>query len=92
MTSEMYKPRNKVSWALSFVTGLGFVLMAIALAMGVIQGENADSNTIGLLFIVGVALFIGGLVAWFAMVQPHKHFDDINHPEYTGHHDEAEEE
>lgn len=72
---------------LSMVGGLGLTLMVIALGIGVVQGANADSVSIGLLFITGLALLILGIGGWFAVVRPDKHFDDINVPKYTGHHD-----
>jgi len=75
--------------ALSLLAGLGFVLMMTALAVGVIQGSTADGNAIGLLFAAGLALFILGLGGWFGAARPDKHFDDINVPQYTGHHDDA---
>ncbi|MCB9453436.1 MAG: hypothetical protein H6672_18550 [Anaerolineaceae bacterium] len=72
----------------SLVAGLGFILMTLSLGVGVIQGSAADANTIGLVFAGGLLLLILGSVSWFAIVQPHKHFDDINVPQYTGHHHE----
>jgi hypothetical protein len=86
---ETEESRTSVILGLAFTAGLGFVLMAISLGVGVIQGNAADSGSIGLLFAAGVALFIIGLVGWFAVAQPQKHFDDINVPLYTGHHDES---
>jgi hypothetical protein len=79
---------NPVILGLALVAGLGFILMMIALGIGVIQGSAANSNAIGLLFASGLALFILGLVGWFATARPDKHFDDINVPQYTGHHEE----
>jgi hypothetical protein len=83
--------QNSLTLGLSFVTGVGLILMVSALGVGVIQGGLADSNAIGLAFIAGAIMFILGLVAWFSVVQPHKKFDDINVPQYTGHHDEEHE-
>lgn len=80
---------NPVIWGLAFVAGLGFILMMITLGVGVIQGSAADSNTVGLLFTAGLALFILGVVGWFATARPDRHFDDINVPQYTGHHDDT---
>lgn len=79
---------NPVILGLALVAGLGFILMMIALGTGVIQGSTADNNAIGLFFAVGLALFILGAVGWFATARPDKHFDDINVPQYTGHHEE----
>lgn len=72
----------------SLVAGLGFILMATSLGVGVIQGSSADANAIGLLFAAGLLLLILGGAGWLAIVQPYKHFDDINEPQYTGHHHE----
>lgn len=80
---------NPVILGMAMLAGLGFILMMIALGGGVIQGSAGDSNSIGLLFAAGVALFILGLVGWFATARPDQHFDDINVPQYTGHHEEA---
>lgn len=79
---------NPVILGLALVAGLGFILMMIALGLGVIGGSNADSSAIGLLFATGLALLLFGAVGWFATARPDRHFDDINVPKYTGHHDE----
>lgn len=66
--------------------------MLLSIASGVISGASADTNTLGLVFLTGLALFIVGLVAWYAVAQPPAHFDDINQPQYFGHtqeHDDA---
>ncbi len=74
---------------LAFTAGLGLTLMAVALALGAIQGSTADSGAIGLTFAVGLVLFVLGFAGWIGIVQPHKHFDDINIPQDTGHHAES---
>jgi hypothetical protein len=74
----------------AMVAGLGVILMIIALGVGVILGAAANSNTVGLLFAAGLVLFILGAVAWFAVVQPQKHFDDINKPAADDHHGHTE--
>lgn len=71
---------------MSLIAGLGVILMALALATGVIQGNAADSSAIGLLFVSGIALFLIGAGGWFALAQPSRHFDDINVPMDEGHH------
>jgi hypothetical protein len=78
---------NPAILGLAVLAGLGFILMMIALGMGVIGGADADSSAVGLLFAVGLALFILGAVGWFATARPDRHFDDINVPQYTGHHE-----
>lgn len=91
MTSQSNKPTTPVSLGLSFTAGFGFTTMAAALALGVIGGDKADGGTIGLLFVGGLALFVVGVAGWVAVVQPHKHFDDINQPMDAGHHHEEHE-
>jgi hypothetical protein len=79
---------NPVILGLALVAGVGFILMMTALAVGVIGGSTADTGAIGLLFAAGLALFLLGAVGWFTTARPDKHFDDINVPQYTGHHAE----
>ena len=89
MTSFIKESRNAVTIGLAFLTGLGFTLMMIALGGGAIAGEAANGDAVGLAFVVGLAMFAGGLISWLAVAQPHKNFDDINQPMYHGHdHDE----
>ena len=88
MTNETGKSQTSVTLGLAFTAGIGFITMAAALAVGVIQGTTADNNAVGMLFAAGVALFILGFAGWLAVAQPHKHFDDINVPLYTGYHDD----
>ncbi|MEZ4666809.1 MAG: hypothetical protein R3E39_02615 [Anaerolineae bacterium] len=83
---------NKISWnhspavlGMSMIAGLGVILVVTALAVGVIQGTSADGNAIGLLFAVGVGLFVFGAGGWYALTQPQRHFDDINVPLDDGH-------
>lgn len=92
-TSERisYNHSPMVLWV-SFVAGLGVILMVIALGVGAVQGEAANGTVIGLLLIAGVILFLLGAIAWFGLTQPQKHFDDISQPapddHHTAHHDE----
>lgn len=74
----------------SLVAGLGVVLMVIALGIGAIQGEAANSDIIGLTLIGGLILFLLGAIAWFAVTQPQKHFDDIEVPAPDEHHGHEE--
>lgn len=87
------KVSEKISWnhspavlGMSMIAGLGVTLILIALGIGVIQGSAADSSTVGITFISGIALFILGAVGWFGLTQPQKHFDDINEPLDDGSH------
>lgn len=83
---------NPLTVSLALMAGLGVTLMMVAAGIGVIQGESADSELVGLLFAGGIGLFIVGVVAWAGVVRPWENFDDINEPHYHGHHhDEAHE-
>jgi hypothetical protein len=81
---------SPIVWLVSLVAGLGVTLMIIALGVGVIQGEGSESKSIGLLFAAGLVLFILGAGAWYGVVQPQKHFDDINIPAEDEHHGHTE--
>jgi hypothetical protein len=75
---------NPLTLTLAMVAGTGVVLMIVALGVGVIGGEDAGSAP-GILFGAGFLAMIVGSVAWYGVVQPHKHFDDINVPLDDGH-------
>lgn len=77
---------NPAIWPVSLVAGAGMTLMLLALGIGAVQGEAADSSAIGLSFAGGLVLFLVGAIAWFAIAQPQKHFDDINIPADDDHH------
>ena len=81
------QPSRSLTVGLSFVSGIGLTLMIIAAGIAVIGGEAADSASLGLLFVLGAAMLVTGIIVWFALVRPHTHFDDINEPMYHGHHD-----
>ena len=81
------KVSEKISWnhspavlGMSVIAGLGVILILTALSIGVIQGNAADSNSIGVAFLTGLALFLLGAIGWFGLTQPQRHFDDINQP------------
>lgn len=86
VTRKISRDANPTVLATSLVAGLGLILAVTALAIGVIQGNTQFT---GLLLAAGVLLFILGVVGWFGLVQPHKHFDDINEPAPDEHHPEA---
>ncbi len=86
VTKKISQDANPAVLGTSLVAGLGVVLAVTALAVGVIQG---DTQATGLLLAAGLLLFILGVVGWFGLVQPHKHFDDINVPAPDEHHHEA---
>lgn len=75
---------------LALLTGLGITLMIAALAWGVVSGDSTNQDSIGLLFLAGFSLFIVGCGAWAAVVQPWKHFDNIDVPAPDEHsHDQS---
>lgn len=86
VTRKISRDANPVVLGTSLVAGLGLLLAVLALAIGVIQGSTQFTS---LMLAAGVLLFIMGLVGWFGVVQPHKHFDDINLPAPDEHHHEA---
>ncbi|MEO8606733.1 MAG: hypothetical protein ABI690_02540 [Chloroflexota bacterium] len=77
---------SPIVWWVSLVAGLGVTLMIIALGIGVARAAGTDNGSIGMLFAAGLVLFILGVVSWYAVVQPQKHFDDINKPAEDEHH------
>ncbi len=77
---------------LAFIGGAGLILMMLALGIGVVQGDAANGSVMGITFVGGLILLALGIGGWIALVQPFKNFDDINVPQYTGHHDHEEHE
>ena len=71
--------RPLVVW-LAIIGGIGMTLVMIALGMGVILGEAASGGIVAALFWTGLIGLLGATGGWYAVVQPHKHFDDINQP------------
>jgi hypothetical protein len=88
VADEHNQANKSLEVGLSFVTGTGLLVMVTAAAIGVISGASIDPGALGLLFAVGVAMLVTGIIVWFAVVRPDTHFDDINEPMYHGHHDE----
>jgi len=86
----MADKQKPITLGLSMTAGLGLTLMMVALGFGVVQGEAANSTAIGLTFVTGLALLVMGFFGWFGVVQPHKHFDDINMPMEADHHAHGE--
>lgn len=87
MTEHGHPTSRPLPFGLALAAGAGLILMIIALAIGVIQSDAANSTIVGLTFAGGLALLIVGIGGWLAVVQPFQHFDDINVPQYTGHHE-----
>lgn len=79
------------------IGGLGLTLIVISLGFGVVGGEDANSNLVGLGVLSGALILLTAIIAWLGVVQPHKHFDDINQPLEDDHghgqgHDDVQEE
>jgi hypothetical protein len=81
--------QSLITW-LAMLGGLGITLMVGAIAIGSVDA-NANSTAIGLAILTGLLCLFGAIATWIAVVQPHKHFDDINVAQYHGHehHDPA---
>jgi hypothetical protein len=89
VSQKISTDHRPIVWLVSLVAGLGVTLMIVALGVGVIQSETSDNNSIGMLFAAGLILFVLGSAAWYGVVQPQKHFDDINLPAEDEHHGHA---
>mgnify|MGYP005848782293 CR=1 FL=1 len=79
---------NPLTFGLAMSGGIGLVVMMLALGIGVMQGEAADGNAIGMMFMIGLALLAIGVVGWLFVTRPFEHFDDISQPKDSGHHHE----
>ena len=77
---------NPLSFGLALTAGIGVIVMIIALAIGVVQGESVDSRVIGFAIVAGFTLLAVGFIGWMVVVRPFDHFDDINVPKDTGGH------
>lgn len=77
---------DPMAFGLALLAGLGMILMIVAGGIGAVQGSQADSGLIGIVFALGLISLVSGFIAWLAVVQPHRHFDDIDIPlEAEGH-------
>ncbi|MBE0688575.1 MAG: hypothetical protein IH587_00455 [Anaerolineae bacterium] len=86
MKTSRFKTDNPLIFGLSMLAGAGLITMILSLAYGVIVGADANTSAIGSFFILGLVLFITGVLGWVAVVRPFENFDDINIPMDTGHH------
>jgi hypothetical protein len=86
VSNYIRRTSNPLTFGLALAGGIGLTLMMLALGIGVVLGDTADSSAVGSLFIIGITLLVIGVVGWVAVVQPYKNFDDINEPHFTGHH------
>ncbi len=75
---------NPLLFGLAMVAGIGLVLMIIALGAGVTTDTQGGDGLL-FVFLVGLAMLVIGVGAWVVVVQPFRHFDDINQPLDDGH-------
>lgn len=75
---------------LSVPGGIGITVMIVALAVGVVV-PDISGGLIGGLVLLGLVMLIFSVGAWAIVTQPHRNFDDITVPQYTGHHDHDDE-
>lgn len=90
MSTQNETTSQNLLTGLSALGGLGLTMMILAPAVGVVD-MNIDSNTVGLIVLTGFLMLASAITGWFFIVQPHKHFDDINIPAEADHghgHDE----
>jgi ABC-type multidrug transport system permease subunit len=71
-------------FGLSLLAILGLVMMIIALAAGV-NVDEATGNLLLFVFLGGLVFLVLGIGTWIVIVQPFRHFDDINQPLDDGH-------
>ena len=90
MSIQVDPTRNPTTFGLALTGGAGLILMITALAVGVVDPAT-DDTAVGVALVGGLLLSIFGIVGWLVVVKPFDHFDDINEPKYTGHHDEHHE-
>ena len=76
--------KDLATFGLSLSAGFGLVLIIIALAISMVFGEPVAYLVSGAIA-AGVVLMIIGIGGWLAVVQPWRHFDDINQPLDDGH-------
>jgi ABC-type nickel/cobalt efflux system permease component RcnA len=78
MSNESSQVSKNLLLALSTIGGIGITLMIVVAGVGVVEGANADSQSLNLYFGLGSLMLVGSCLAWFAIVRPDKNFDDIN--------------
>ncbi|MFN8378755.1 MAG: hypothetical protein U0452_08795 [Anaerolineae bacterium] len=76
--------KDLATFGLSLSAGFGLVMIIIALAVSVVAGESAAYLVSGAI-VVGLVLMVIGIAGWLVVVQPWRHFDDINQPLDDGH-------
>lgn len=91
MSDEHSTPENvtpvspAVTNGLSYIGGIGLVTIFITLGIAVVAPPE-NPNIVGIFVLGGLLLLISAIVGWFMVVQPQKHFDDINVPLEEEHH------
>lgn len=88
MSEDNSSTSKSLNLGLAFIAGAGLTLMVIVAGVGVVSGDSIDHAALNLLFALGTATLIAGIVAWFVVTRPDTNFDDINEPMYHGHHDD----
>lgn len=81
--------KDLATFGLSLSAGFGLILIIVALAISVVIGETAAYLVSGAIA-VGLVLMVIGIGGWLIVVQPWRHFDDINQPLDDGHGHAAE--
>ena len=80
-TSErISSDHSPIVLGVSLVARFGLTLMIIVLGVGAVQGAAANTGAITIGFLLGLVIFVLGVIGWFIKVQPQRHFDDINQP------------
>jgi len=69
--------------------GAGVALMILALLLRGL-GTIENGTTTGSIFVIGLALFLLGLLTWLYLFRPWARFDDLKTPHYTGEHAHGE--
>ena len=70
---------------LSMLGGAGIVAITVALGIGVIL-PDVNGQLVGLVVTAGFGMLVMAIAGWALATQPFKNFDDINVPQYHGHH------
>lgn len=91
-TTKNFRTANPLMFGLAMVTGIGIILMILVLGLGVVEGNEANTQEFGMIFALGLLMTIAGAIAWTAVVRPFKNFDDINQPLEDDHHAHAHDE
>ncbi|MCL4248223.1 MAG: hypothetical protein KJ065_08765 [Anaerolineae bacterium] len=85
MKTSRFKTDNPLVFGLSMLAYTGLLIMALAVAYGVVSGADANTSAVGSFFVLGLVLFLTGVLGWVGVVRPFANFDDINVPMDTGH-------